>query len=54
MRILHLSQRYFPAIGGAEIELEKISDYLVAAGHAGVGYLSVGSPASLPTWAADR
>ena len=33
MRILHLSQRYFPAVGGAEIELEKISDYLVAAGH---------------------
>jgi glycosyltransferase involved in cell wall biosynthesis len=33
VRILHLSQRYFPAVGGAEIELEKISDYLVAAGH---------------------
>jgi len=33
VRILHLSQRYYPAVGGAEIELIKISDYLAAAGH---------------------
>lgn len=33
MRILHISQRYYPAVGGAEIELAKISAHLVAAGH---------------------
>jgi len=33
VRILHLSQRYFPVVGGAEIHLAKISEYLVAAGH---------------------
>jgi glycosyltransferase involved in cell wall biosynthesis len=33
MRILHLVQRYHPAVGGAEIHLEKISTFLAAAGH---------------------
>jgi len=33
MRILHLVQRYHPAVGGAEIHLEKISSFLAAAGH---------------------
>lgn len=33
MRILHLIQRYYPARGGAELHLEKISAYLAAAGH---------------------
>ena len=33
MRILHLVQRYYPARGGAELHLQTISDYLVAAGH---------------------
>ena len=33
MRILHLVQRYYPAVGGAEIHMEKLSSYLAAAGH---------------------
>ncbi len=34
MRVLHLSQRYWPAIGGAESYLAHISEQLVANGHA--------------------
>lgn len=33
MHILHLIQRYHPAVGGAEIHLREISTYLVQAGH---------------------
>lgn len=33
MRILHLIQRFWPARGGAEIHLGKISTYLAQAGH---------------------
>lgn len=34
MRVLHLSQRYWPALGGAESYLSQISERLVARGHA--------------------
>ncbi|MBN2006012.1 MAG: glycosyltransferase family 4 protein [Anaerolineae bacterium] len=33
MRILHLTQRYWPARGGAEIHLGEVSAYLAAQGH---------------------
>lgn len=33
MRILHLVQRYHPAVGGAEIHMEKLSAHLAAVGH---------------------
>jgi GT2 family glycosyltransferase/glycosyltransferase involved in cell wall biosynthesis len=33
MRILHITQRYWPAYGGAEIHLAELSARLVAAGH---------------------
>jgi len=33
MHILHIIQRYYPARGGAEREMEKISSHLVAQGH---------------------
>ncbi len=33
MRILHITQRYFPARGGAEAHFGEISAYLVAQGH---------------------
>ncbi len=33
MRILHISQRYWPARGGAEVLLGEISGYLAAQGH---------------------
>ena len=33
MRILHIIHRYYPARGGAEMHLEKLSNYLAAAGH---------------------
>jgi glycosyltransferase involved in cell wall biosynthesis len=34
MRILHITQRYWPAYGGAEIHLAELSARLAAAGHA--------------------
>ena len=33
MRVLHFSQRYWPAVGGAETYLAQISEQLVAKGH---------------------
>ena len=33
MRVLHLVQRYYPAIGGAELHFEKLSSCLAASGH---------------------
>jgi glycosyltransferase involved in cell wall biosynthesis len=33
MRILHVIQRYHPAVGGAELHMQEISAWLAAAGH---------------------
>ena len=33
MRILHLVHRYYPAVGGAETHMQKLSEHLVAQGH---------------------
>ena len=50
MRILHISPMYFPALGGAELHLQELSEGLVARGHE-VTVLAANVRSSWDLWA---